>query len=108
MGEIVDAAVDAGATNIGGISFRVEDPGALEVQARDAAMADAKATADQLANAAGVSITGVVSIVETVNQPPMPMYYAEDAAAGARMAATPVLAGNVDVTVAVSVVYSIG
>ena len=39
----------------------------------------------------------------------MPIYYAEDAMAGAaRVATTPVLAGNVDVTVQVSVVYSIG
>jgi uncharacterized protein YggE len=110
IGTIVDAAVDAGATNIGGISFRVDDSAALTVQARDAAMAEAKAVADQLAAAAGVEITGVVSIVENVSQPPMPIYYAaEDAAVGgARMAPTPVLAGNVDVVVQVAVVYSIG
>ncbi len=108
VGTTVDAAVDAGATSIGGISFRVDDNAALTVQARDAAMAEAKATADQLAAAAGVRITGVVSIVETVSQPPMPIYYAEDSVAGAaRMASTPVLAGNVDVTVQVAVVYSI-
>lgn len=108
LGSIVDAAVDAGATNIGGISFRVDDSAALTVQARDAAMADAKAVADQLAAAAGVRITGVVSIVENVSQPPMPIYYAaEDSMAGARAATTPVLAGNVDVEVQVAVVYSI-
>lgn len=108
IGAVIDAAVDAGATTIGGISFRVEDVTALEVQARDAAMAEARAKADQLAAAAGVPITGVVSIVETVSSPPMPLYYAEDTAAGAmRDAETPVLAGNVDVTVHVAVVYSI-
>ena len=108
VGAVIDAAVDAGATTIGGISFRVEDVTALEVQARDAAMADAKAKADQLATAAGVRITGVVTIVETVSSPPMPMYYAEDSMAGAmRDAETPVMAGNVNVTVNVSVVYSI-
>lgn len=108
VGAVIDAAVDAGATTIGGISFRVEDVTALEVQARDAAMADAKAKADQLATAAGVRITGVVTIVETVSAPPMPVYYAEDAVAGAmRDAETPVMAGNVNVTVNVSVVYSI-
>jgi len=108
IGAVIDAAVDAGATTIGGISFRVEDVTALEVQARDAAMADAKAKAEQLAAAAGVAITGVVTIVETVSSPPMPVYFAEDSMGGAsRSAETPVLAGNVNVTVNVSVAYSI-
>jgi len=109
VGTVIDAAVDAGATTIGGVSFRVEDSTAIEVQARDAAMADAKAKADQLAAAAGVGITGVVTIVESVSSPPMPLYYAEDSASGAaREADTPVLAGNVEVRVDVAVVYSIG
>ncbi len=108
VGAIVDAAVDAGANSVGGISFRVDDSAALTVQARDAAMANAKATADQLAAAAGVEITGVISIAEVVSQPPMPMYFAEDSAVAGRGATTPVLPGNVDVSVQVSVVYSIG
>lgn len=106
-GTIIDAAVDAGANSIGGISFRVEDPGAVEMQAREQAMAAARAKADVLADAAGVAITGVISIIETSSPIPMPMYYAEDAMAAGRIASTPVLTGNVDVTVHVAVVYSI-
>ena len=41
-GAIVDAAVEAGATSINGIGFRLEDPTAVEAQAREAAMTDAK------------------------------------------------------------------
>jgi uncharacterized protein YggE len=107
VGTIIDAAVDAGANSIGGIGFRVEDPSSIEAQARDAAMADAKAKADALAGAAGVTITGVISIVETSSPIPLPYYAEADMAAG-RAASTPVLAGNVDVTVNVAVVYSIG
>jgi uncharacterized protein YggE len=106
-GAIVDAAVEAGATSINGISFRLEDPSAVETQAREAAMADAKSKADVLAGSAGVAITGVISIVETGGPMPMPVYYGEGARAVAADAETPVLAGNVDVVVNVAVVYSI-
>jgi uncharacterized protein YggE len=107
VGAIVDAAVDAGATSINGISFRLEDTTAIETQAREAAMNDARAKADELAGAAGVAITGVISIVETGGPVPMPVYYGEAAGRMAADAQTPVLAGNVEVVVNVAVIYSI-
>ena len=42
VGDVVDAATAAGATNVNGISFRVEDPTAAEAEARSAAVADAQ------------------------------------------------------------------
>ena len=44
-GAVIDAAVAAGATEIGGISFSVSDPTAATAQARTAAIADAKTRA---------------------------------------------------------------
>jgi uncharacterized protein len=105
-GPTIDAAVDAGATSIGSISFRLEDPAVLESQAREQAMTSARAKADELAAAAGVTITGVISIIETSGPVPMPVYYAE-AAGAARDAATPIMTGSVDIEVSVAVVYSI-
>jgi uncharacterized protein len=107
-GAVVDAAADAGATSIGGISFRLDDQSAVEAQARDLAMTNARAKADALATAAGVTITGVITISEYSAPTPGPIPYDEgrDAAAAGRPV-TPVLGGNIQLMVSVSVVYSI-
>lgn len=105
-GETLDAAVDAGATNVNGLSFRVDDQSAVESQARDAAMKDAKSKADALANAAGVNITGVASISEVSSPIPGPIMYAGGVAA--RDAVTPIQPGNVTLEVTVTVTYLIG
>ena len=69
----MDDAVAAGATTIQGISFRLDDPKNVEAQARQLAMTDARAKADALAAAAGVSVKGVASITETTST--TPIYY---------------------------------
>jgi uncharacterized protein YggE len=111
VGDVVDASTAAGATNVNGITFRVDDPTAAEADARSAAVADAKAKADQLAADAGVTIVGVISISESGAQPPMPLYYQSDTmamgAASAEMAKTPVLPGQVELSITVFVQYEI-
>jgi uncharacterized protein YggE len=107
-GQIIDAATDAGATEIGSLSFRVEDQAAVEAMARDLAMKDARAKADQLAAGAGVAITGVITIVEQSSPFPSPVDFARTAgAAEDARPTTPVFGGNVELTVSVSVVYSL-
>lgn len=111
VGEVVDTAIGAGANSVNGISFRVEDSTEATATARSAAVADAKAKSDQLAADAGVTITGVVSITESGGQAPQPFYMdrAEMAfAAGADTAAsTPVLPGEVELSVNVQIQYEI-
>jgi len=109
VGDIVDAATSAGATSIGGISFRVDDPADSEAQARSAAVADAEARATQLATDAGVSIIGVNSITEISFNPPEPFFMERsfDEAAGDAAATTPVLPGQVEVSVSVTIEYEI-
>ncbi|MBA3877793.1 MAG: hypothetical protein C0498_12880 [Anaerolinea sp.] len=103
--DAIDGAMAAGATTLDGIAFRVADQAAAEQQARSAAMAEAKAKAGALASAAGVSITGIASISETVAPIPYPIY---GGAAGAlRDAATPIQPGSNEVSVTVAVVYVI-
>lgn len=108
VGDAIDGALGAGATTLDGVSFRVDNQVAAERQAREAAMAEAKAKAQTLASAAGVSITGVASINETVAPVPYPMYYGAQAGAAVRDVATPVQPGTNEVTVSVAVVYVIG
>ena len=107
VGDAIDAALAAGATTLDGVSFRVADQAAAEAQARQAAMTEAKAKAKSLADAAGISIAGVVSISETSAPVPYPIYYGS-AATGAKDVATPVQPGSTEVTVTVTVVYLIG
>lgn len=109
VGPVIDASVAAGATRVDGVNFRIDDTKALEQEARLAAMSDARAKADTLAGAAGVTITGVLSISESSSSVPPPIYYerAYAAAEGMDMAATPVMAGQMEVQVNVFVTYTI-
>lgn len=106
VGVIVDGAVDAGATTVSGIAFRVNDRGPVEALARQRAVADARSRADALAQAAVVHIIGVVSITEgTVYGPVTPGEKPGDDSGGTP---TPVLRGMVELSVTVSIVYEIG
>lgn len=110
VGDVVDSATAAGANSIDGISFRVEDPTEAEALARSAAVADARAKADQLAAEAGVTITGIITITESGGQQPQPLYLdREEMAYGGEdgMAKTPVLPGEVELSVSVIIQFEI-
>ena len=105
LADAVDGALAGGGTTLDGISFRVDDPTGAEAQARTQAMKAARAKADSLASAAGVSIIGVASISEQSSPTPWPVPYA---GAARDEAATPILPGTSEISVSVSVVYLIG
>jgi uncharacterized protein YggE len=107
ISDVIDGALSAGATTLDGITFRVDDPAPAEAQARDAAMKNARAKADALAKAAGVSITGVSQISEQPGSVPVPVPYFAEGASGAKAASTPIQVGTNEVDVSVSVVYLI-
>ncbi len=64
VGEIMDAAVAAGATTIGGVRFDLKDRAAVEREAVKAAVADALARAEAAAAGAGKTIDHVQRIEE--------------------------------------------
>ncbi len=66
IGAILDAAVEAGANSIWGVSFGLEDSSAAESEARAKAMANARAKAAELAKLAGVTLGDVVSVSEII------------------------------------------
>jgi uncharacterized protein YggE len=69
-------------------------------------MAAARASADVLAEAAGLEIVGVSDIVEGLaDRPPMPFAKGERMALMAADASTPVEAGSLEVAVSVTVTY---
>jgi uncharacterized protein len=73
LGEVIDTAVEAGGNVVEGIRFEVSNRSRLLDQAREAAMAEARRKAEQLANAAGASIDQVLTIEEADRTPrPVP------------------------------------
>ena len=62
VGGVIDSLVTAGASNLVGPAFEVEDPAALRIAAHVAAVRDARAMADALAETLGVRIVGVTRV----------------------------------------------
>ena len=58
-GQVIDEAFAAGANTLNGISFSASDTAAAEKESLQAAVADARAKAEILAEAAGLKITGI-------------------------------------------------
>ena len=104
-GEVLDALVAAGATDLGGPEFAIDDDTAARAQARRQALETARAQALEYARAAGYSDIRLLEISETVAaQPPMPL--AQFARAEAADAKTPVQPGLVQAGVTVRVTYA--
>jgi uncharacterized protein YggE len=109
LGAVLGQATAAGANSVYGISFGVSDQAALEAEARTKAMADAKARAEQLAAAAGVSLGEPMTISEYTYSAPIP--YAVDSrmasADAVGGASVPVSGGQLQMTLQVNVTYII-
>jgi hypothetical protein len=108
IGDILDAAISAGANNIYGITFDVENKEAALATGRDQAMADAQAQAEQLAKAAGATL-GEVQSISYYSSAPSPIYYDNKVApAGVGGGGSvPISTGQLTLTVTVSVMYSL-
>jgi uncharacterized protein YggE len=105
LGDVVDGSLAAGATSMDSLSFRVADLAPPEREARILAMAAARARADVLAEAAGLTIDGVTGIVEGVAGPPPGLRMKAERMMMAADVVTPVEAGSQEVSVSVTVSY---
>ncbi|HEX7002871.1 MAG TPA: SIMPL domain-containing protein [Trueperaceae bacterium] len=103
-GEILAAAVEAGANAVGGITFGFSDPEELKAQARAQAVEDARMRATQLAAAAGVAL-GEPLVIEEIPVTGGPIPYLERSMAVA--SAAPISPGQLSVEVQVAVTYAI-
>lgn len=72
VADVLTAVTEAGANNIYGVSFSVADPAALEADAREQAIINARERAESLAQLAQLSLGDVVSISEVIGQVPYP------------------------------------
>ena len=103
-GDVIDAAVEAGANQVSGPSLSLSDRDELYKEALEAAVADARDRAETLAGAANVALGGVKTIVEGGGYTP-PLPYAADTAM--RAEATPIEAGKQDINASVTVTFFI-
>ncbi|MFC1913919.1 SIMPL domain-containing protein [Chloroflexota bacterium] len=109
-GSIIDAVAVAGGdyTRIDSISFSIDDPSNYKKEARDKAMADAKAKAEQLANLSGVKLGKPTYITESIYYPvyPSPIRPGEAMPAPAAPV-TSISPGEMKITLDVQVAYAI-
>jgi uncharacterized protein YggE len=97
VGELLDATVEAGATNVSSVRFDLKDRTGAEREAVRLAVADARGRADAIAAAAGRSIDRILRIVDTPEprfKGPQPMMMDRAAIAAE---STPVDAGTIEV-----------
>jgi len=110
IGTVIDAVAKAGGdlTRINSIDFSVDDPSDYYEEAREEAIADAKARAEQLARLAGVKLGKATFISEGMQIPVIRervVEYAE--AVPAPAVETPISLGEMEISLTVQVVYAI-
>lgn len=102
-GDVIDAAVGAGANQVYGPNLLSSDQDAAYRSALKAAVAEARAKAETLASAAGKSLGSITTIVEGGGGPqPLPV------AGGAKDSATQIEPGTQRIEATVSVTFAFG
>jgi uncharacterized protein YggE len=105
IGEVIGAAIDAGATDIYGIAFSVSNTKDAEQTARTMAVANANERGTELAAAAGKRLGEVLGISEGVTY--QPLGAGQMQAAGQGAGGPPIVGGTVDVVIEVTVTYEL-
>ncbi|MHB8644856.1 MAG: SIMPL domain-containing protein [Thermomicrobiales bacterium] len=112
IGPLLDAVVQAGANNIGSITFGLANPDQANQIARQEAMKNAQSKADALAQAGGAKLGIVITVSDQTVTPGPPREVqafpvATAAAASAAAPPTAILSGETSVTVTVNVTYAL-
>jgi hypothetical protein len=104
LGSTIDAIVAAGANRVTGISFDLSNKDAATQQAREQAVADARAKAEQYAKLVNMQLGAPVTISETSAPAPVAVPAAAPAAGNTSTAIQP---GEGTVSVSVQIAYEI-
>ena len=110
VGPTIDAALNAGANRIAGLSFGIKDAQAARLEALSKAVEKARAEAEVIARAAGQTLGEPLSISTDGYFPPPPrpvMAYARAEMDMAAAAPTPVEGGTLEIGATVSIVYKL-
>jgi uncharacterized protein YggE len=104
VGDVIDAVIAAGADNVSGLSFSLEDMSPVRKEALENAYQNAETQAKTLAAAAGKSLGALLA----VRTPPAPAVGPMVQAEGIMMrAATPIEPGTLSYSTSVQVVFEI-
>ncbi|WP_022703066.1 SIMPL domain-containing protein [Pseudorhodobacter ferrugineus] len=101
LGTLIDGAIIDGANTFNNVQFAVTDPAPLLDEARQRAVADARHRAEIYATAAGITLGPVLTITEGGTPTPGPQF------ARAMMDSTPIAAGEVTLSAAVTITWAI-
>lgn len=111
IGAVLSGVTAAGANQVGGVDFTIDDPESLRAMAREKAITKAEAKAQKLAAELGKSIKRLTGFSEGGGYaPPMPYAKANimmDRAEGASPESIPVPTGEQEITVSVSLTYEL-
>lgn len=108
VGEVFDLATKAGANQIHGPMFALQNPERAQRGALRNAVAEAKEKARAIADEMGMTIVRFEEIRESGAEMPRPMYAADAMAMRGAEAATPVEAGEIETTASVTLVARLG
>ncbi len=107
VGDVLGAVTEAGANSIHGVTFSVADPAALEADARESAIADARAQAASLAELNGLTLGDVKIVSEVIGQSSIPPMGGGGMAMDVAMESAPSISpGQLTYNVRVQVTYS--
>lgn len=105
LGNIIDAASEAGSNDISGISFTLRKDRPARDQALQEATREAMNKAQVMAQALGGRVVGIAEVQEEgFQRPPQPVYQAEAFMAKRDAVTTPVEIGSLDITSRVQLV----
>ncbi len=109
VGTLLDAAIEAGANNIFGIEFALDDPSVVEAEARAKAIEDARTKAEELAQLTGMAVGEVLSVSEIIGSGGG--YYASNFAERAAYGlggggGAPIAPGELELVMQLQVVYA--
>jgi uncharacterized protein YggE len=108
VGEILTTVINAGANNIYGVTFFVDDQTVPAGEARVLAVEDARRKAEELAAASGMAIGRVLAITEGTQPPPYPPLFQRGGGGMAADAApAPIEAGTNEVVVDVQITFEL-
>jgi len=109
IGAVIDKSSTAGANTISSVTFTVKDDdfAKYKLDAYAKAVADVKAKAKVISEGFGFELAGIQSINESYYYPQYRNTYTamDMKMAGAEMASTPIISGNLEVSVTLNVVY---
>jgi len=106
IGNVLNAAIEAGANNIFGVNFAVDDVAEFRTQARNDAVENARERAEELAGLTGTQVGRVISISEVIGQPGIPFATAQ-MADGLGGGAGPISPGQLQFTERIQITYEL-